>query len=332
MKIKDTEYLYATTRIRSLERQLINRERTERMLEAKSAEDAVKVLAELGYPDIGAASLSAVERAIAQERERAFELMREISPNPKLIDVFSIKYDYHNAKSLLKADAQGQDARRLLINAGRISAFTLETCLRQMELRDLPPVMREAVEAARETLARTGDPQLMDFILDRACFTEMLDTAKESGSAFLIGYVRLLIDVTNLRSTVRAYRQGRSVEFLRNALIDGGNVDPASLVAALSAQGTIKDVFAGSSLEGAAENGALAVAGETDFIRFERLCDDAVTEYLQSARFVAFGDAPVIAYLAAKENEITLIRILMAGKLQELPAEEIRDRLRVTYV
>ena len=45
-KWKDTDYLFISTRLRALESKMLTRERMERMLEARSNEDAVKVLAE----------------------------------------------------------------------------------------------------------------------------------------------------------------------------------------------------------------------------------------------------------------------------------------------
>ena len=66
--------------------------------------------------------------------------------------------------------------------------------------------------------------------------------------------------------------------------------------------------------------------------RFEKACDDAVTAYLSQAKYIAFGDAPVAAYLAAKENEWTAIRVIMSGRLAGLSKETIRERLREAYV
>ena len=47
---------------------------------------------------------------------------------------------------------------------------------------------------------------------------------------------------------------------------------------------------------------------------------------------MVLGPEPVIAYLLAKENEIKIIRIIMVGKINRLPTEEIRERLRDVYV
>jgi V/A-type H+-transporting ATPase subunit C len=40
----------------------------------------------------------------------------------------------------------------------------------------------------------------------------------------------------------------------------------------------------------------------------------------------------VIAYLAAKENELTAIRIILTGRMSNLPADIISERLRDSYV
>ena len=66
--------------------------------------------------------------------------------------------------------------------------------------------------------------------------------------------------------------------------------------------------------------------------RFEKLTDDAVTEYLSGAKFAVFGEAPLVAYIAARENEFTAVRIIMTGRMAGLDTDTIRERLREAYV
>lgn len=47
---------------------------------------------------------------------------------------------------------------------------------------------------------------------------------------------------------------------------------------------------------------------------FEKLCDDAVGDYLAGAQSVPFGEAPLVSYLAARETEYTNLRILLMGR------------------
>ncbi|MBQ3055723.1 MAG: V-type ATPase subunit [Oscillospiraceae bacterium] len=328
MKRKDTDFLHATTRARALERQLLNKERMERMLDAKSMEEALKLLPEMGYEEVAPPTLTQLGAVLSRARRATYELMRGISPIPELVDVFAIKYDYHNAKAIIKAEARGVSAAHLLVDAGRISPAKLETALRQRDLRDLPAAMRNAVEEARDVLARTEDPRFADMILDRACFAEELALAKSVGDAYLIGFVKLRIDAANLRSVVRATRQKQSAQVLKGVLLSGGDVEVNSL---LSPDGLL-ELYRGTTLEAAAEEGIRAMSGSVDFVLFEKLCDDAITEYLKGAKLIPFGVAPLVAYLAAKETEITTLRIIFAGKSEDLPADEIRERLRAAYV
>lgn len=50
--------------------------------------------------------------------------------------------------------------------------------------------------------------------------------------------------------------------------------------------------------------------------------------YMQQAKYVAFGEQPLLGYVSAKDNEFTAIRIIMTGRLADLPADVIRERLR----
>lgn len=65
----------------------------------------------------------------------------------------------------------------------------------------------------------------------------------------------------------------------------------------------------------------------------EKDCDDAVLDEVRRAQFVAFGEAPVIAYLAAKEAEILAIPHHSDRTFGGFGAPDIiRERLREAYV
>ena len=161
--------------------------------------------------------------------------------------------------------------------------------------------------------------------------TEMLRAAEAARSQFLLGYVRLSIDSANLRSAVRSARMGKGADFLRRALIPGGNVSLDSITAAVTGRGELTQVFSHTYLEAAAASGAEAVKGGA-LTDFERLCDNALTAYLTQGKRVAFGEHPLIGYLYAKENELTTIRIILTGRLAGLDSDTIRERLRESYV
>ncbi|HPE16543.1 MAG TPA: V-type ATPase subunit, partial [Oscillospiraceae bacterium] len=180
-KIKDIDYLFASTWIRMLERNLLSRERMEQMMEAKTAEDAAKVLTECGYSEMAAMTPSALEEVLSAARKKTFDDLYSSVPDRSIIDVFRIKFDYHNVKVVLKADAHGLDADYLLVETGRVPAKVLLDSIHQNDLRSVPTRLAHAITDAQEILAVTSDPQQADFVLDRAYYEEMSVTARASG-------------------------------------------------------------------------------------------------------------------------------------------------------
>ncbi len=329
-KSKDTDYLFISARLRALENRMLTRARMERMLEARTNEDAVKVLSECGYDGLEPLSAQALDQALARSRSETFSELANMAPDSKLVDVFRMKYDYHNAKVLVKCAAGGQNPDRMLIDAGRYPTQKLREEFQRGELSGISNTLLKAIEEAKDVLAATGDPQRSDFILDRAYFSEMESLAESSGSSFLQGYVRLMIDAANLKSAVRTMRMHKDQAFLNSVLVDGGSVSRTLITSVVQAGGNLESAFTGQ-LQAAAALGNAAVKGGT-LTAFEKACDDVLNTYLQTSRLVSFGDSVVVAYAAAKENEITAARIILSGRLSGVSTASIRERLREAYV
>lgn len=327
-KTKDTDFLYATMRIRALERFLLNHEQIERMLEAKSVEDTVKVIVECGYDEFPYDSLPQIENALSRERTRVYMLLRSFVPVREIVDTFQIKYDYHNVKVILKSEAMLVDGSRLLIGAGRFSPSVLTDAIQKSDYLAIPKPMQLAIEEANELLSRTFDPQLSDLVLDRACYDEMLTTASKSGSNYMVNYVRLSIDIANLKIAVRSVRAGKKNEFLRRALIAGGHIEPEKLFSFGSGLSLEKTFYATPLEQAAALGDTLASPSEGAGLSvLDELCDNALSGYLGKARMIPFGEAPIIAYMASKELEYTIVRTILSGRLSNLPSDSIRQRL-----
>lgn len=321
---KDTDFLAISARIRAMENRLLNRDRLERIIEARSDQEALKVLVECGYPDLPGAGL---EQMLAQVREETVKDLSRAVPGEPGLEIFKLKYDYHNAKTILKAQAMGVDASRLLLKGGRYEPEDLLSRWQQERMGGCADPFRRAMEQASALLKESKDPQQADLLLDKAMYAEMTQMAKGSKSAFQEGYVRILVDAANLRTAVRVYRMDKDEEFLRSVLLEGGNVS-VQTIAAARGEG-IADVFQSGSLAEAAKLGAALVKpGSGALTVFEKACDDAVTKYVSAARRVPFGEQVVIGYLYAKEAELTAVRTIFAGRAAKLDGDTIRRRLR----
>ena len=321
---KDTDYLAISARIRAMENRLLNRDRLERIIEARSDQEALKVLVECGYPEIPGAGL---EQMLASVREETVKDLSRAVPGEPGLEIFKLKYDYHNAKTILKAQAMGVDAARLLLKGGRYDPEELLSRWQQESLGGCSDTFRKAMEQGAALLKESKDPQQVDLLLDKAMYAEMAKLAKDGKSAFLEGYVRILVDAANLRTAVRVYRMEKEDEFLRAVLLEGGNVS-VQTVAGARGEG-IADVFQSGALAEAAKLGAALIKpGSGALTAFEKACDDAVTKYVSAARRVPFGEQVVIGYLYAREAELTAVRTIFAGRAAKLDGDTIRRRLR----
>ena len=103
-KRKDTEYLSISARIRVMENRLLTRNRMERMLEARTDEETAKVLSECGYGELTDLTPTAVDAAMVRARDALCRDLEQAVPDRRLVELFQIKYDYHNAKVLLKGE------------------------------------------------------------------------------------------------------------------------------------------------------------------------------------------------------------------------------------
>ena len=324
------KYLYLSALLRAREARMLNRDRAERMIDASSFDEAAKMLTDCGYKDMSGFSAKQVEAALAGHRAEIFAELARISPDPEPVEVFRMRYDYHNAKIVIKTESDGRDRSDLMSEAGRVSTETLKRSFAEEKYLSLPPVLADAMVEAKSALARSRNPQLADFILDRAYFAELVAAADKLGSGFLLGYAQTMIDAANLRSAVRTMRMKKDAEFLKTALVPGGGTDIGRVLAAFGSGDTLAAIYANTLLASAAALGAAAVKGGT-MTQFELACDNAVTAYLTGARLVSYGEAPVIAYLAAVEGEVTALRMILTGLLAGLPKETIRERLRDLY-
>ena len=79
-KRKDTDYLTVSAQIRSMERNLLDRPRMERMLEAPADADAVRILTEVGYEAFDPASEAGLNAALLQRREDLFRELYRYAP------------------------------------------------------------------------------------------------------------------------------------------------------------------------------------------------------------------------------------------------------------
>ncbi|MBO6163703.1 MAG: V-type ATP synthase subunit C [Lachnospiraceae bacterium] len=326
-------FVFACARVRANERNLLSKEKLNQMIDARTMEDAVKILQDANYGEEGAVIQPlAYEKALVKESDKLYAFLHELAPDAEEFRVFAYPFDYHNIKVLLKAEATGAEARGMLMSGGVFKPAEMEALVRERNLMAMTPHMKKAIEEAVDTLARTRDPQTVDLICDRECYADILEVAQRSNNRYLLGYVHLLIDTINLKTFVRCRRMGQGWGFFETVYLEGGSISSRTFVAGYDEPlPQFAQRLAATALAKAAEEGGTAIKETGRFTSIEKLCDDALISYVKDAKYISFGIEPLIGYAVGKQMEIKSVRIILAGKAAGIDGSLIRERVRETY-
>ncbi len=323
---QDVDYLHATARVRAMETRALTRRELQKMVDCRSAEEAFKILTDTGI--CAGFELEDYEEGLAQSQAEAYALFARLSGDKGLVELFRYKYDGHNLKTLIKANKLTSETGHIVSTNGNIPLKQLSAQLEAGRFEGLHPLLANAALEAVETLAKTGDPQLVDVLLDKAVLEAIADRAKGYDSSFLADYVKAEIDIANIRAAVRIKRMGKDVFFLRRVLATGGKLDIGRLAEAFTkGWDELLALIAGSEY-GKALAGLLEQVRSGSLTAFERACDNYQLNLLAPAQLKAFGVEPLIAYLLGKESQLRAARIVLASKLAGVPAQQISERLR----
>ena len=330
-KVKNSDYIFLCANIRARETRLLHKDRMTKMVEAPSYDEAVKYLIDCDYPDMTGMDDVEIERTIAGHRKQIVSEVARFCPEPVMLDAFRIRYDYHNIKVLVKSHGEHGNSEHLMSSCGIVDPDRMAECYRTEEYDMLPDYIRDCLRDARATLARTGDPQRTDFGVDRAYYTQLLVMTRELSDDFYTEYVRWCIDAANLRSAVRALRIGLDKAVLESAMIPGGHVETYMITDAAAGERDLAFLFFAGPLQKAGELGVAAVEGAS-LTPFESECENALTRYLDRAKLVSIGSAPVLAFLDGLDSEIVAIRTILLAKKYGVSEQMLRERLRESYV
>ena len=325
--------MYSTPRFRYAEGKMLSRDELYSLCEAQNASDIAEKLIAKGNLFIkngdGGYDLDTVADKIFLD---SFDFVSEVSETPDVYDLFKYPYDCHNLKSAIKCKIRGTDPSPLMYYCSSVAPEYADIAVNQGDTGKYPKNMSIAVIEANEAYAKTKNPQLIDIMLDKACFADMLSAAKESKSEYLMSVVKTKIDIANILLCDRAMRMTN--EYARDAIfdmafIDGGDINKSTLADMLSSNG--------NELAEKLANTKYYLMSRVLFdekakpFMLELAADNTIMELALAAKRVSFGVEVAAGYIIAREIEAKNIRILINGKKNGDSSQSIRERLRVSY-
>lgn len=342
--IPQLDFTYAVGRLRALETSLLNANELERMVLAKDAKDAYKIVNELDYSthigDID--SVENFQEVIDAGLRDTKKIMRESIPHRWVLNLIWFRFDFHNIKTLLKAKFSGrsrEDVENFLIPLGAANIDDLAAYIFEGETshfgiwEENAAKIKYAIDAAARFSKNGENIFVADTSLDRDCVNLMADVAKDTGSEFLVNFVAKYADLKNISAIIRLkYYKRHDNKDLPYMLSKHGTIDRGTLVDFGDRE--MNEFIDYSRKTDYADVVAKAVEGyeaDKSFRALEQAVENYLTDAISQAKRISIGPEPVVAYFWAKNNNALTIRMVMVGKLNGLTPEEIKENLHALY-
>ncbi|MFR6448931.1 MAG: V-type ATP synthase subunit C [Peptoniphilus grossensis] len=327
-----SKFIQSSTRLRVMEKELLKSENFIRASETETLEDALRSLSDTVYNKYinKISSPTEYEYILKEELTRFYDELFDISPSKIPIRLITLKYFYHNLKVIIKEDIGKKDLKDLYMDIGDFDLKEYRDALVKGSKKNK---YFELIQRVEEIYEEKKDPQLIDIYLDNAYFTELLELAEESQVDLFIEYAKNLIDFTNIRTLLRAKKQEKDVEFLRQIIIEGGNVRKETYLDLLNREvSSDTDVFKKLEIYKYIKEALDSFKERGNLSDFEREMDNYFIDLIKDVKYITYGPEVIFANILAKEMEIKNLRIILVSKLNGLDSEFIREKLRDTYV
>jgi V/A-type H+-transporting ATPase subunit C len=325
----DKRYAYATGRVRALEMRLLGKQRLERMAEARDLDEALRLLSDTEYAiHFDEIEDTGYRGCLKNEERRILDLVDGLTLDPDVSDILRLKYDFHNLKVALREQFAGRDLGHLYMDLARYEPAALGAALKAESVDLLPEPLIGAATEALAAYSRSQDPAEVDLAVDNAMFGVFLERARASGALYIEAIVRTWIDLADIRTFMRARYLELESRALPDMLIAGGFIKPADLLETFTSPlDEVLQRFEFSPYKAILEIGGAGLERQDSFAPLEREMDNYVISFLRLSRYFTFGLEVVLAYALLKENEIKMLRLVLAAKERNMPPDAIKERI-----
>lgn len=320
--------IYANARAKAMEKNLLGIERLNRMIECVFADDAIKILGEVGFGD-GAVIESALdfEKLIEIEQTKLFNFLKEASSPKGFARFILLKNDYHNAEALIKAKHLRIDADEMLVDNGLISKEKLKEKIMTDDYKDLSSQMVSALlYCDNEFVSGRADGFSINAKFVKEYYNELNEIAKKDKK--LKEILAFKIDCTNIGSALRT----RNFSWFKNMAIDNGKLTEKDYknLCELPLE-NLKEQFRYTDYKEVINTAVDEKLKGQPLSDFEKIFDNFAIRLLKKEKYEIEGYLPLMIYVYSKLSELTNVRIVLVGLINGIDKTEIKRKLREGY-
>ncbi len=312
---------YACGRIGVLKRGALRRSHMERLMAARTYDEARRTLSDIGF----AATDSAEEAADRHVRE-ACDLIKKVTPEPRVTDSFLLRYDTLNLKVLLKSRFLAQKPE-FLSACGTLDAEKLRHAVADHTYADLPPMLEQAMNQLEKQLASHFDPMRIDTELDKAMFAQVFEWLKGAKCAVANEYFRAKADLQNLVMLLRVRAMRKDARLFAQLALPGGKISAEALARAFDEPEKLAKLVRGYG-EAVYQAALEAALNASKLPHLEKAADDYLYRLFAPYRYHSGAFESILAYLLQCQREAADVRLILAGKLNGFSQEAVAERVR----
>lgn len=342
---------YVNARIKGMKRNLLHPSIYEALILKPDVESIITELGTTSYKEeIEKASvqydgINCIEVALRKDLTHAFRkilgFMRG-DESEKYIKILLGRWDVQNIKTILRGKnihVPSAEIHECLVPAGELDETTLIELIKQPDVKAVIDLLATWGISYAKPLTRTfrefsetRDLAILEYAIDRFYYNNALKAVK--GGSYDDRLIRDMIlteiDVTNIKNVMRMIRDKVDAGEAHRYLIEGGialGTDKLlTMVKSATPEGAVKQLettpysFLSKFPEEIFGSGKISVF-EKELEKF--LIKQGIRQFLGDPLSIAIP----IAYIWAKYNEVTNIRIIARCKTADVPEKELRGEL-----
>lgn len=312
--------LFITAAAKSRERFLLGTEKLNRLAEARSYEEGMRLLGELGFSKLPEGATLA--EILFAEEQSLIDFVKEYSPKSGCGYYFLLPYDFLNAEAVFKRKKTGQSLEGLTAHEG---AFTLREIIEFSDGRPCPIEEISSAFTMAEALFEEGSPS--GALVDTVFFGQMYKAVwRMTKDKVIRRILKLEVDLKNLSTLLRV----DDMEEYYLLKLPMGTLTASQEEAVLTRDPKVmREAFKGTELE---KFILLAVKEMgSPLVGFERLMEGFALKRLKEDRFFIRGTEPFILYCMYKRADVKNVRLIMVSLYNGVESQVIKAKLREAY-
>jgi len=333
--MQEIDYKGVNTVLRTYELKLLTEADYDRMLKASSLKDALEVLKGTGYEfdEKEIVENKNFEGFLMKHLAEVYQELFSITPVPEIVELFALRYTYHNLKVLLKQRFSGENLEQLLIPIGKYSIGSLKKLVETGDGNDEHPILVEGVQEAIRDFEEGHRIEAATIFMDTYYFRHMRSISEKIQHPGITKMVDGIIDLYNLSTLIRSLKQSKPRGFLYTVLSSSGSISKRDLIEeSINGPSAVMRKYYFSKTYGTRLSNMISeTTNEVDTQKLDKLVDELTYELVAEGLYQPFGPIPLLGYLFAKEKEVTNIRLILVGKDNQIEEQILRERMRPVY-